>query len=214
MRSENHNGFKISPNYRAKQWQALKLDPTKPEDVDWTTAIAILKDRIDGRFLEPAGKLIEHDAPKDEGTFGFAILALDFLVIETLQGFREGRVSHRRRSTELSTRFLTAWAEFQACVPNQEERQAKAENLYSQGRCALHHRGSTDKIVVRRGKQFPMLQFDPDGQIEINRTKFHQSLTDAFDRYLTELKQPEAVELRRKFKKKMDAICADTNQSG
>ncbi|MDI7920713.1 hypothetical protein [Ferirhizobium litorale] len=200
--------FKISPKYRVSDWRALTLDPDNPDETQWGTAIDILKDRIDGRFLLPAHKLIEADKHNEEGIFGFAILALDFLVIETIQGFREGRIDDGN-SKDQSKRFMKKWNEFLDCLETRNERNAKAEILYLQGRCALHHRGSTDKIVVRRSDKFPMLYFHADGRIEINRTKFHSGLCVEFNRYLETLRDTTSVELRRNLKKKMNAICDD-----
>ncbi|WP_141402025.1 hypothetical protein [Rhizobium subbaraonis] len=196
----------ISPDYSVDYWQKLQLDPDNPDENEWTKAANVLQNRIQKRFLEPADALIVADAPNSRGTFGFAILALDFIVIETIQGFREGRTGN---SQDQSVRFMKRWDEFLACLDDRTQWKSKAENLYAQGRCALHHRGSTDKIVVRRGERYPMLKFNDDGRIQINRTKFHRSLSDAFGRYIDELKQPESVSLRRCFKQKMDAICAD-----
>ena len=56
----------------------------------WKTAIDIFEDRVEGRFL----KQIEILAGKNDGKIrefsGFAIIALDCLLIETLRQFYRG----------------------------------------------------------------------------------------------------------------------------
>ncbi|WP_109023398.1 hypothetical protein [Sinorhizobium fredii] len=197
--------IEISPSYTVQDWLNLGLD-SNPTEANWVMAVDILKDRIEGRFLKPAKALIDVGETDTTTKFGFAILALDFLVIETIQGFREGVVKHKNgKSSELFKNFLTTWTDFQACVPNAAEWDAKAGELYSQGRCALHHSGTTDKILVKRSRD--MLVFQPDGTIQVNRTEFHERLTDEFNRYIAELKIPASVDLRAHMKTKMDAIC-------
>lgn len=195
----------ISPEYKVSHWRNLKLDLDTPDENQWKTAADILKDRIEGRFLKPTQALIDL-GESSTTTFGFAILALDFLVIETVQGFREGLEDHKKESGGLFNRFLTKWSAFQACVPDETEREDKALKIFTAGRCALHHTGSTDNLIVRIHLD-RMIQFHPDGGIEINRNTFHKELCAEFDRYVEELKKPASRVLRANFRKKMNFIC-------
>ena len=195
----------ISPNYHVGDWTNLKLEGKDQREEDWCKAVKILKDRLEGRFLKPAQALIDAEAGHEKGTFGFAILALDFLVIETIQGFREGLTDHQGQSSRLFTNFLAGWAEFLACVPDVSKRKEKANDLYRNGRCALHHSGQTDNLRV--GRSGAMIEFCGDGSIAVNRTEFHAGLSREFDRYLKKLKSGGSRRLRTNFKKKMDAIC-------
>ncbi|WP_457578813.1 hypothetical protein [Ensifer adhaerens] len=197
--------FWISPRYHNQDWLSLTLDPNNPDEIQWAQAADILEDRITARFLKPAQELINLEAGKSSGTYGFAVLALDFLVAETIQGFREGRIDHTGKSSKLFKRFMVNWSEFQASVPIANERSRKALLLYENGRCALHHSGTTDKIKVNRSGN--LLVFHADGRIEINRTDFHAGLTNEFARHIAALKHPASVVLRTNLKTKMDAIC-------
>ncbi|MBD9373449.1 hypothetical protein IB238_12545 [Rhizobium sp. ARZ01] len=194
----------ISPNYTAQHWQNLNLDPDKPDEKQWTKAADILKDRIEGRFLEPAKSLIEAEEGKSRRTYGFAILALDFLVIETIEGFRKGLPDHNGESKKLFRSFLPAWKPFQDSVPVEADREAQSTKLYENGRCALHHSGSTDFIAV--GISGKVLEFS-EGLIRINRNAFHQGLVEEFNRFIDAIKTPGNPDLRRNVKTKMDAIC-------
>lgn len=206
-RSRTGDGMEISPTYTVGDWRKLKLDPDDPNENQWKIAADILKDRIEGRFLKPAQALIDMAKNEPSLRFGFAILALDFLVIETVQGFREGVLKHANgRSKELFRDFLVKWSTFKDCVPNEADRAEKAVEIYHAGRCALHHTGSTDNLIVRICLD-QMIRFHSDGGIEINRNIFHKELCAEFDRYIEELKNPASRELRANFRKKMNFIC-------
>lgn len=197
--------FEIAPGYNVKLWRSLTLDEADHSAEDWGTAIAILEKRIRSRFIDPAQLLIESEKESTRGTNGFAILAIDFLLIETIQGFKKGETSHQGQSKKLFKSFLKGWDEFTACIPNGRDSDKLATTVFDQGRCALHHTGSTDRIIVRRSGK--MLVFHEDGRIEINRTQFHRALSKTFDEYLKELRAPANITERKNLKKKMDHIC-------
>lgn len=200
---------RIAPGYRANDWSALTLRPDDPQSADWGQAIAILEGRIRGRFFEPVDELIAHDDQKCTRTFGFAILSIDCLVIETLQGFREGVVNHNGKSKRLFKTFLTEWDLFKASLPQNGDPDALALQIYEDCRCALLHSGATDHdlTVGTTGRAFA---FNGGRDVKINRTKLHAGLKTAFGDYLARLRRPEEVDLRSNFKTKMDAICAVT----
>lgn len=196
--------LQISPKYTVEFWQGLDLDADAPKQEDWLKAIDVLKDRIHGRFIKPAQTLIDVDKANKPQTFGFAILALDCLVLETIQGFKEGVPNHQGHSTRLFREFLSNWQPFVACLDAGMVATTKAEEFYVQGRCALHHSGATDRMTV--GISGPMIRFD-NGQITVNRTLFHQELEAEFDRYLKLLSDPQSTALRKRFLLKMNPIC-------
>lgn len=196
--------LKISPKYTVAFWRGLELDPDDPKQEDWLKAVEVLRDRIDGRFITPAQTLIDIDKGRPQQTFGFAILALDCLVLETIQGFRQGVTNHQGQSGRLFEAFLSAWQPFIDCLDAGMDAGATAEQFYKQGRCALHHSGATDKMTV--GISGPMMKFE-NGQTTVNRTQFHNELVAEFNRYLATLSDPQSVDFRKKFLTKMNAIC-------
>ena len=78
----------ISRNYKADHWKALRFT----SEADWETAIAIFQDRLETRYLEHIRRLLGHR------TSGFAVLALDCVVIETMEQFRQGTQKTGRNS--------------------------------------------------------------------------------------------------------------------
>lgn len=203
--SEPSDNFEIAPGYRVCDWKNLFLNKKGASCADWVKAVDIFDKRIRSRFIEPADILIAADCDHDRGKNGFAILAIDFLLIETIQGFKSGCLKHDGKSKDLFKEFLTCWSDFKSCVPEGEKAKDQALNVYRHGRCALHHTGSTDRMLVR--KSGDMFVFHEDRQIEINRTLLHKKLTTEFDDYLSKLKESSEIDLRKNFKKKMDTIC-------
>lgn len=82
---------KISPRYLVSDWTSLRPELNDAGNTEsWTRAIDIVNDRIQNRFLEPIDRLRDQPESAELG-FGFAMLALDCLLIDTIQSFREGR---------------------------------------------------------------------------------------------------------------------------
>lgn len=198
----------ISPKYKIERWKALNLDTGNHNQNDWNTAVDILDDRITERFLNPARYLINAPLEGSQPTFGFAILALDFLAMETIQGFRDGTLAHQRHSTRLFTTFCKNWGYLTQLVQSPLTLRDAGLLLYRQGRCALHHSGTTDRLTV--GVIGVMITFNEDQTIHINRTEFHEQLVEEFKRYLLELRDPDSADLREKFRTKMNSICGIT----
>ena len=82
IRTLNHDDLSISPKYKVSDWVIAR-------DINnWILMTNIFNDRIEGRYLKPI-RLIASDS--DIGEFsGFSILAIDCLIIETLNQFYLG----------------------------------------------------------------------------------------------------------------------------
>lgn len=187
--------FQIAPNFYNKDWWDLKLDTAQPNDKVWVTAVAVLQKRIEDRFIDAADKLIDlGKAPKLNLStaferFGFAILAIDFLVLETIEGFRAGLDDHKGKSKELCVAFLIKWGAFTSCVPTGKNSEELAKRIYEGYRCALLHSGSTNNNFSV-GVSDAAFSFNNDN-ININRTKFHSEIKKEFRRYLDDLLNPK-----------------------
>lgn len=206
MKSKQGNsvpdGVEIAPGHFAAEWKGLELDD--PNSPHWTKAIEIFECRIIRRLIEPVDVLIAHEIGHTRGTFGFAILAIDCIIVETIEGFREGKPNHDRISRRLITSFLEQRDEFKVFF------KAKGVNFYEWYRCALLHSGQTDGDyrIQRRG---PLLKCGENGRVDINRTAFHKAVKREFEVYLKELADAANSDLRIKFRKVMDAICGVQN---
>jgi hypothetical protein len=166
-----------SPGYTVGDWMRLNLKSDEPDAPDWERALTIFDARIRRRFLDPVDELIKIDKTRSPQTFSFAILAIDFLIIETLQGFREGKTEHKGKdvSKNLIVNFLTQWDVFDSCLPQDVVPIESAERIYKGYRCALHHSGSTDGAMFV-GISGPVFALENMCKVKINRTSLHQNL--------------------------------------
>jgi len=124
----------IAPGIDSKEYLDLKLnDPASP---DWTFAIEIFRQRILARYVEPADLLIEADLKRKpaQRRYGFSILALDCLLIETLQSFREGLTDSKGKSEKMFKRFLSRSKSFQKYFTEDE-----AVRFFKDFRCGILH---------------------------------------------------------------------------
>jgi hypothetical protein len=191
--------MKIAPGVEAKDWKSLDL--SEPDNPDWERAIVILEKRTRGRFTDTIEFLIADDGKRraTERRFGFAILALDCLLVETLEAFRQGLTDTRRRSADLCISFLTQRTAFKQFFTAD-----LAKRFYNEFRCGLAHNAQ----VFGSGRIWsvgPLLQQD-HGRITINRSAFHQALVAELEAYLNELRVPANTTLRGNFRKKMNFI--------
>jgi hypothetical protein len=188
----------IANGHTASEWNSLRLDSDTSED--WLTAIRIVDARFRERFIDAADVLIDLDDSLDarERRFGFAILALDCLVIETLQAFREGLVDARRSSQRLFCTFLEEQPEFRFSSK-------VARIFYRDFRCGILHQAETfnGSLCFSIG---PMVVEKSDGLV-INRTEVHRAIVKSFDRYLRQLADSANDVLRTNLRRKMANIC-------
>lgn len=191
--------MKIAPRVKDTDWKRLNLDTA--DSPDWDRAIAILEQRLRGRFTDVVDFLIAEDekqAPRDR-RFGFAVLAIDCLLLETLEAFRQGLTDTRGRSQELCTNFLSQRPAFKQFFPND-----LATRFYKEFRCGIAHNAQVfgTGLVSSVG---PLLALYGD-RMTVNRTAFHGALMQELTDYLRELRSPANSDLRAKFRAKMNFI--------
>ncbi|MBI2290682.1 MAG: hypothetical protein HYU73_10170 [Betaproteobacteria bacterium] len=191
--------MQIAPNFEAAKWKALELDDAASRD--WNVAISVLQSRIRERYIVPADFLIaaEKKVPAIKRRFGFAVLALDCLLVETLGAFLEGLEKTKDQSKKIFCKFLTSRPQFSKDFP-----QLLAEQFYDEFRCGVLHQaeiGGNSKVW----SVGPLVQKAGNSLI-VNRNEFHERLKSEFEAYLQELRDPANMRLRSHFRKKMNFI--------
>ena len=163
---------------------------------DWRKAVQIVKDRLNARFFDAVEAIDKKDFS------GFAVLALDCLLVETLQQFKEGvRETPRGKSGEYFERFLTS-APFSAHFT-----QASAAKFYDDFRCGILHQAEI-KGSPKVWRVGVLVAPTPDGNgLIINRRLFNTTLRKAFAVYLQSLRNRTDATLCQNFVKKMGYIC-------
>lgn len=183
------DALRISPRYTSSDWQ--RLDSGNPKD--WSTAAEIVRDRLDGRFLRFASDCLK------KLDSGFVVLAIDCLLAESIQQFKEGTIKGKQTG-KVFGRFLEGKHFQPAFTP--EAREA----FYLDIRCGLLHQAEAKKMWLIRRKQSALLQQRGEGYI-IDVEKFHAALQSTFDDYLNSIIEPGNAPLRSNLWKKMDHIC-------
>jgi hypothetical protein len=186
--------MRISRSYTIEDYRRL----TFTAESDWTTAIAIFRDRLETRYLEHVRAVLNRP------TSGFAALAIDAALVETIEQFRRGR---------RNTPYGEGAKYFRAFLT--ETRFGKyftaetARLFYKTIRCGLLHQGEADESSrIKRGSGYPLVSLTQDARgIVLNAELFHAELEGAVDDYLVRLADPAEVELREAFRKKMNFIC-------
>lgn len=192
--------MKISPKFTAADW--FRLD--RNNEADWPKALDIFTDRMEGRFLRPIRTL------RSGKSTGFAMLALDSLLVETLQQFWEGVARTPSKQSAKGCLQLRSEEYFRAFLRGPLflggfSRQT-ARLFYRTVRCGILHQAETEgsSRVNRRG-DIVTLRVDRQG-IDVHPLKFHDELERAFERYVAILSSPIEDTRRKNFWTKMDHI--------
>lgn len=195
--------FEIAPGFASEDW--LHLRSQLPEDgawpgteAKWSRAIEAIRTRIEKRYFASVSCL------RSSQHAGFAVLALDCLLLETIESFRNGRrASNSGESRAACIRLLTESPHFRAHF-NEE----RASRFFAAVRNGLLHDGETrDGWLVKRSKRYSIVQDLGDGYIVVNRNKFHAAIEAEFGDYISGLSVPENTELRMNLVKALDDLC-------
>ena len=194
--------MEIAPGIQATSWLNLDLEQS-PDSPSWATARDIFRRRIAGRYLDPVAVLVaaESDMPALRRRFGFAVLAIDCLLVETLQAFRWGVRHTKYRSREAFQTFLTERPGFSPHFDSKA-----ANQFYDDYRCGILHQAEVAgaSLVWTVGD---LVQRNRAGLI-VNRTMFHDTLVAEIELYIEALKAVGEETLRANFRAKMDYIAA------
>ncbi len=198
-----NSSFEIAPHVKNTDWQALNLTSESEMSV-WIKATDMFRKRI-GRFIEPANVLMNSTTTRLYS--GFAIIALDCLLIETLQSFREGRFNPVRATDRKSTQMIVDFLrQRELFAPFFDE--AKAKLFCDHFRNGILHQGEVKSSGRIRIDTRAMVESSDDGQsLIVNRCEFHNALVKEVENYVNELIDGGDVKLRKNFITKMNEIC-------
>ncbi len=140
MNTSEYKDFKISPIYKASDWKSLDLK--QKESPDWQIAVDIFDDRIQGRFLKQIKALESHQNKLLKEFSGFAIIAIDCLLIETLQQFYRGtKRTGKNQDEQIFHDFFKRSKDLSSFFDSLD----KTKIFYSHIRCGILHQAQTRK---------------------------------------------------------------------
>jgi hypothetical protein len=189
VNTKGHGSLKLSPSYTEEQWR----DAFNGHE-DWDTAINIVEDRIKGRWLDAANRLL--DMPHS----GFAILALDCIILESMWGFKNGKAAPENGGQvyrDILTHQPFGWTD------------ELSESFRKRVRNGIMHDAETRNgwLVEKTVPANVIVSKDKNGDQVLNRTKFHNALKGAFGEWVVNLRNGDAP-LRRNMRKRMDKVIA------
>jgi hypothetical protein len=190
--------LQISPSYSVEDWNRLDLTYPSQNENDWQKSFLIFEDRIRGRFLD----IVENI--QLQAFSGFVIMAIDCLLIETLEQFYQGVPSSVGSSQKSFTDFFSRSSVLDKAFSNDQK-----NLIYDHFRNGIFHqaelKGSSRVLMI--GSLVEPAKVGAG--LVINRKKFHEQLVCEFNTYIDKLRANNPVDqyLRSKFKAKMDYIC-------
>lgn len=204
------------PDFTVATWDKIR-SKLRPEvyDATWQTPIAAIEGRFYERFVKPANAIQELDA-KDpllypEGR-GFAIVALDCLLLESLYGYETGKRTKSSGATSKAFEtILTSKRRFKEWfVP--EDRAASFAGAVRNG--ILHDGETRSGWIIWQGRvRGPLVTRLPDGRLVLYRDAFHAAVKACLDDYFAQLRNatdPASAKLRETFMNRLDTLCKES----
>jgi cation transport regulator ChaC len=188
----------LASDFTVADYRALRPTLDQANPTSWDTTLRALRRRIDERFLKPIRELGRVDNRHLPYRPGFAILALDCLLIDTIQSFREGRVATGEASPAQSFKnFLSA--------PRFSDFKSKDRgDFFHHVRNGILHNGETRKDWKVRIDTTRILERTPTMRT-INRRLFHAAIIREW-RDLYQTLRSGNQKVRAQFLRRMDSI--------
>ncbi|WP_238326046.1 gamma-glutamylcyclotransferase family protein [Bryobacter aggregatus] len=193
----------LASNFTVQQYRDIRaLLTSEPEDASaWSLVINAISRRIDERFLKPIDDLARFD---DDDNLpyrpGFAILALDCLLIDTVQSFREGRTTTGEHSPAYSFKSFLRNERFS------DFNSADRDEFFGYVRNAILHNGETRKDWRIRIDNDSMLTRGPTTKARtLNRKRFHDAVKASCQDLISDLHNGDS-EVRKNFLSRLDAM--------
>jgi len=194
--------IEIAPGFTCEDWQALvnKLEPQghwEPCPKEWEKAISVLQKRIQHRYFDAVKAL------QSLLFSGFAVMALDCLLLESIQAFRAGKRAETPQESRIAYKSLLLNSpQFRSSFPDEKA----VDDFYTNVRNSLLHDGETRSgYLIRRDSA--LVERLPDGFTVINRTKFHIAVVKEFETYIAELGLAVNRDLRKKYVAAITDLC-------
>lgn len=201
----------LASNLTVGQYRALREQlgtmPTMNGEA-WQQLVSAARGRITERFLEPIDALIRAHTPRSNLINGFAIVALDCLLIDAIQAFREGRVRTGEGSSAKSFKAFWSTRHFE------KWKRELNDGFFDRVRNAILHNGETRKDWVLNRKHDQLLSVDPKRRTKtLNPYLFHRAVKASIDDYFAALAVASDEKLVESFLRRMDALAGIEEES-
>jgi hypothetical protein len=193
----------LASHFTIGDYRALRTDLNTDSCIEaWDKLLKAVARRIDERFLEPIKQLERFD-DEDDLPFrpGFSILAIDCLLIDTIQSFRKGRVRTGEGSPAHSFKTFLKSPPFADDFKSDDR-----SDFFDNVRNAIFHNGETRKDWKIRIDTSLMLEKNPAKHTKtVNRRLFHQAVVIEWHQFLGDVRSGKG-DSRELFLRRMDAL--------
>ncbi len=191
---ETKGEVNISPQYSRDDYHNLKLSETSSTP-DWECAVNIFVDRIQGRYINQIDLL-----SNDINANGFAIMALNCLLIEALYQFENGLKETKNSNKKEYANFLRQIDSTAFSVGS------VAEDFYTHIRCGILHSAQT-KAESRLSDREGFVVAVENNVLIVSVAGVTNLVKNHFNSYAGRLLDSNEIELRKNFIKKMKFVC-------
>ena len=195
LKTELASGFTVG------RYHEIKPSLLAQDDASWEEVIAAVVRRIEERYLAPIRDLERHDAmplSQRPTRAGFAIVALDCLLIDTIQSFREGR--HETAETSPSRSF----EDFLSAPAFSDFKSRDRGSFFQNVRNALLHNGETRSDWKIRIGTRGMVTRQGSTRL-LNRKLFHAAVLAEWENFCARLVSRDKP-TRVAFLQRLDAL--------
>lgn len=178
----------------------LDLNIKTDSNEKWDIALEIFDDRIKGRYLNLINELIRRNELLIDG---FAIMALNCLLIETLLQFKHGWDETQGANKRRYTDFLLS--EF----PHIFNTKKLAEVFYSDIRCGILHSAQTkgkSKLTFDKDYVVNLIDAGNKEYIKVDVRSMTREVVEYYNTYKKMIRD-DINDSRENFRKKMYFIC-------
>lgn len=205
----------LSEKYKLSDYIALNLNINGQTEV-WEKAINIFISRINGRYFNAINKLSNNGNIEEMQKYGFSIMSIECLLIDTLVKFRYGpirinnhinrddRFKKFRFNQENKIRFMKFLSEF---LSEEFVEEKNAEKFYKDIRCGIVHFGSTENMSRLTCDSDKLIKLLENGDISVDVNILYNKLERYFQKYINDLKDINQRKLRENFIITMNYLC-------
>lgn len=200
------NEIYISDNHILEDYLGIKLTMQSSKS-EWKRAINIFIDRMQGRYFDVINKLSNTGDKTLLQKYGFSIMCIQCLLIDTLVKFRYGPTVLKRGTLSYNYENQNHFTKFLKEVFYEDFNNEMALKFYTDIRCGIMHFGTTKRNSRLTCDSSHLITKIEGVNISVDISVLEERLEQYFKQYIEEIKRGNQTELRENFIIAMNYIC-------